>query len=116
MTAPQLIDRIRERISDRLRATDGADLVPPKVFPPATPAAVEAAEQALGFALPPLLRQLYLEVGNGGFGPGYGLSGVPEGAVDDTGYHIVDLYQGFLAAREADLVWRWPERLLPVCH
>jgi len=116
MTAPQLINRIRERISEPLRATDGADLVPPRVFPPATPAAIEATEQALGFVLPPFLRQLYLEVGNGGVGPGYGLSGVPGGTVADTGYHIVDLYQGFSAVREADQVWRWPERLLPVCH
>ena len=29
-----------------------------------------AAEAALGFALPPLLRRLYLEVSNGDFGPG----------------------------------------------
>lgn len=31
---------------------------------------------------PPLLRRLYLEVGNGGFGPGYGL--LPIGTEDDT--------------------------------
>jgi hypothetical protein len=40
---------------------------------PATPEEVAAAEAALGFALPPLLRRLYREVGNGGFGPGYAL-------------------------------------------
>jgi hypothetical protein len=31
------------------------------------------AETIIGFPLPTLLRRIYLEVGNGGFGPGYGL-------------------------------------------
>ena len=31
------------------------------------------AERVLGFALPPLLRELYLHVANGDFGPGYTL-------------------------------------------
>jgi hypothetical protein len=36
--------------------------------PPATVSAVERAESLLGAALPDLLRRLYLEVSNGGFG------------------------------------------------
>jgi hypothetical protein len=44
-------------------------------FAPATPEDVQATEQALGFALPPLLRAVYLQVANGGFGPGTGLTG-----------------------------------------
>lgn len=35
--------------------------------------AVTEAERLLGFALPPLLAQLYREVANGGFGPDYKL-------------------------------------------
>jgi hypothetical protein len=39
-----------------------------------TPLAVfEQQERRLGFRLPLLLRRLYTEVGNGGFGPGHGL-------------------------------------------
>lgn len=34
------------------------------------------AEEAIGYPLPALLRRLYLEVGNGRFGPGYGISDV----------------------------------------
>lgn len=41
--------------------------------PPATAAEFAHAEALLKFALPPLLKDIYLEVGNGGFGPGYGL-------------------------------------------
>ncbi|MCL2583180.1 MAG: hypothetical protein FWE35_12070 [Streptosporangiales bacterium] len=45
-------------------------------LPPLTPAsrgAVARAEAAIGYRLPPLLRRLYLEAGDGGFGPGYGI-------------------------------------------
>ena len=114
MTA--LIDQLIARIEDPKLATDGADVSAPTIFPPATHAMVDAAEQALGFALPPVLRRIYLEVGNGGFGPGYGLMGVPGGAVDDTGYHIVDLYQWFREADHEDPAWQWPAKLLPVCY
>lgn len=50
-------------------------------FAPATPEQVQATEQALGFALPPLLRTLYTQVANGGFGPGAGLTGIRDGYV-----------------------------------
>jgi hypothetical protein len=42
-------------------------------LPPLTPAppdAVTEAEDVVGHRLPRVLRRLYLEVGNGGFGPG----------------------------------------------
>jgi hypothetical protein len=74
-----LVARIERRVADALRAIDAATWVcpMPTVAPPATLAEVDAAEAALGFAIPVLLRRLYLEVGNGGFGPEYGLEGVP---------------------------------------
>ena len=46
---------------------------------PASPAVVTEAEELAGRPLPSLLRRLYLEVGNGGFGPGYGLLGLRDG-------------------------------------
>ena len=48
-------------------------------FSPATEEQVSATEQALGFALPELLRELYTTAANGGFGPGYGLNGIAGG-------------------------------------
>lgn len=48
-------------------------------FPPATEEQVRTTETCLGFTLPPLLRGLYLQVANGGFGPGTGLYGVKGG-------------------------------------
>ncbi len=41
--------------------------------PPVSLADLTDAETIIGFPLPTLLRRIYLEVGNGGFGPGYGL-------------------------------------------
>jgi hypothetical protein len=127
--APRLVDRLKERSKDPQLATEGADIIAPTIYPPATAAMIEAAEQTLGFGLPPLLRQIYLEVGNGGFGPGYGLIGVPGGAVDSTGDSIVDrrgsdstgdsiveMYQWFRRPERDDSTWKWPAQLLPVCH
>lgn len=47
-------------------------------FDVADPSVVEYAEEYFGFALPKLLKRLYLEIGNGGFGPGP-LIGLPGG-------------------------------------
>ncbi|MET7423153.1 hypothetical protein [Dactylosporangium sp. NPDC005555] len=52
---------------------DGLSAGPLAPLRPASPAVVAEAEELIGRPLPSLLRRLYLEVGNGGFGPGYGL-------------------------------------------
>src|SRR5206468_981225 len=61
---------------DRTRREPTADYdqVPPiRPRPPVTPEALAAAEAKLGFPLPPLLRALYTQIGDGGYGPGRGL-------------------------------------------
>jgi hypothetical protein len=92
-----LIARIKERVADPLRAVDSATWVcpMPTVAPPATPADVDAAEVALGFAIPQLLRRLYTEVGNGGFGPNYGVEGVPTIRPVPGSADIVALYEAY---------------------
>lgn len=107
--------RIYDRDSDEFRQAKAAGLVeglpvPPR--PPAPPAAVEEAEAALGRPLPPLLRRLYLEVSNGGFGPGYGILGLRGGHSEPPDGTALDRY----------LSWRRAERplvaspeLFPVC-
>ncbi len=69
----------------------------PGLSPPATPAAVEAAEEAIGHPLPPLLRRLYLEVANGGFGPRDGVLGVSGSEYEHHGEwaDIVDVHETF---------------------
>jgi hypothetical protein len=52
---------------------------PRTVWYPVVPVeGIEFAEEALGLALPEVLRRSYLEIGNGGFGPGP-LIGLPGG-------------------------------------
>jgi len=90
-----LIARIKARVADPLRAVDAATWIEPmpRVSPYATAAEVDAAEVALGFAIPALLRRLYTEVANGGFGPSYGLEGVPTIPPASGGSDIVALYE-----------------------
>lgn len=64
------------------------------------------AEQVIGYRLPPLLRRLYLEVANGGFGPRDGVLGVSGGAWVGDWADIVDVYTAFRSDRHpAWLVW-----------
>lgn len=49
------------------------------LFPPITPAEVEEAERSIGRRLPELLRRVYTEVADGGFGPDGGLASLTEG-------------------------------------
>jgi hypothetical protein len=85
-----LIERIRTLALDPHRATDMARFGPFPSFTPAMKSVVTNCEKRLGFALPTFLRRLYLEVGNGGFGPGYGLLGIGKnGSHDDLDRDLV---------------------------
>ncbi len=98
-------------------------------YPQATETDVAITEQALGFTLPPLLRQLYTQVANGGFGPGYGLNGVIGGFGNilpasylstKRQYRLVDI--GMYERRQAATqllelpVYVFPDRVLELCH
>jgi hypothetical protein len=65
---------------------------------PITSSELAEEESRLGYVFPPLLRQLYLQVGNGGFGPGNGLLSVRQISpkVDQT---IATLYHQLHGAR-----------------
>jgi len=112
-----LIARIKARIADPVRAVDAANWVcpMPTVAPPARAAEVDAAELALGFAVPPLLRRLYTEVGNGGFGPRYGLEGVPTLPRVPGASDIVALYEMYCCERPlGHPAHRWPRGWVPL--
>jgi hypothetical protein len=61
-------------------------------FPPATEEQLRATEETLGIVLPPMLRALYAQVANGGFGPAYGITGAHGGySFGDAGrYQTID--------------------------
>lgn len=97
-------------------ATLGASMDTGRVYPLASAAQIDAAEASLGFQLPPLLRDIYLTIGNGGFGPGYGLIGIDDGAPLHAGgreWRVADLYQAFRLSHTRDEPWG--KEMLPVC-
>jgi hypothetical protein len=85
----------------------------PISYPPVPAKVLQQAEQRLGFQLPSLLRKLYLEVGNGGFGPGYGLIGLPGGATlygqDMASLYLQDIFEPPPAPYRA-----WPRRFMMI--
>lgn len=58
-------------------------------YPPVSWTAIGEAERELGFPLPPFLRELYLRVGNGGFGPRGGLIGLNSAGLLDEGFFTI---------------------------
>ncbi|MFM9578131.1 SMI1/KNR4 family protein [Streptomyces caniscabiei] len=60
---------------------------------PAVAATVAEAERQIGFEIPPLLKRLYLEAANGGFGPGDGVLGVPGGEWNGDWSDIVHIHK-----------------------
>jgi hypothetical protein len=83
-------------------------------LPVASEAVVGAAEATLGLGIPKLLRSIYLNVANGGFGPGYGIIGVGGGHRSNLGT-LVETFTEI--KRGADyLGLRWNPQLLPFCE
>lgn len=109
-----LIRRLQERNADRERATDG-HIHRRKPFPAVTARALRDAEKAIGLSLPDLLRAIYREVGNGGFGPAYGIVGIRGGCKLDN-QSLESCYRGMLRLEQQNPVWRWPKRLLPIAN
>jgi hypothetical protein len=68
-------------------------------YPAATEDDVRSTEKMLGFPLPPVLRKLYTQVANGGFGPGYGIVGARGGHPS-------------IGPRMYRTGWRMPERVV----
>jgi hypothetical protein len=100
----ELLKRIKQRASDPGTIHDMAEgLSPaPKINPALTPAQVQQAEEELGFKFPELFVRIYTEIGNGGFGPGYGLYPLEEAK---------KLYLAFMAEPENE----WEKGTFPLC-
>ncbi|MFD1341405.1 SMI1/KNR4 family protein [Litorisediminicola beolgyonensis] len=100
-TAPTLTDRLGAAAQDAA----------PR--PPIAQDALDEIEATLGLTFPAILRSVWTELANGGFGPGYGLLGIgPDGYPDDLGQTADTRYR----TDRADPGFDWPEGLLPICH
>jgi SMI1/KNR4 family protein SUKH-1 len=73
--------------------------------PPASEEQVAAVEDQLGFALPAPLRQFYLEVANGGVGPGDGLYSLKQ---------LLSKWREMTGEPVGPRGQKWPQNLLPI--
>jgi hypothetical protein len=92
------------------------DMAPWMPLPaPASVSDFRRAETLIGCTLPPAIMHIYSVVGNGGFGPGYGLVGIGGGRPGFSNS------QGQRHCEEEYVVLRqdagitWPAHLLPLC-
>jgi hypothetical protein len=74
-TDDELLAALRARVAHPSTRVDTHVMPVVSVYPPATEDMLASTESNLGFALNTFLKRIYLEVANGGFGPGYGLLG-----------------------------------------
>lgn len=90
-----LLKRIRTRASNPATIHDYAKwlAVKPTLLPSATLDEIANAEEAMKLKLPEVLKELLLNVANGGFGPGYGLIGVGGGYTDFGSGNLENIYR-----------------------
>jgi hypothetical protein len=122
-----LIERLKETIRTNRHSTGEYTWRHQTASPPVTVEDLARAEAQLGFELPSFLRRLYLEVGNGGFGPGYGLFPLHDHSPSSAPLtdSLVASYLGMrsMSQKDIDEHWTdeeekpalWPERGLMLC-
>jgi hypothetical protein len=126
VNAVDLISKIQKRANNPKRRSSASHFALERFkhdprwsrpYPPALAEQIERTEGKLGFNLPALLARLYTEVGNGGFGPGYGLFGIEGGFTDeDTSLTMPDLYLSWAHPVPGLLdPPPWPKGLIPIC-
>jgi hypothetical protein len=118
------LDSIIAQIQEKLRKLPENNKIPPVL----TLEQIKAAEQLLGFPLPELLRQLYLYIGNGWFGPGFGIYplvsnrnyyGVNEEEWEENSDWLYDsIVSSYLAYKRttSDEHGEWREGMIPLCY
>ncbi len=111
-----LLKRLESRRSSHRRRTSAGHQFG-GLYPPAPASAVRSAEEALGYSLPPLLSAIYRKLANGGFGPGCGILGLPDGYTCENllNLTLVDYHQGLSAAAEELTGKVWPAQWLTLC-
>lgn len=106
-----LLDQIRARIAEGQPCDNPDEWLEPQ--PLVSPSDLERAEARLGFRLPELLRRLYTEIGNGGFGPVFGL--LPLHPLADAEFDLVGDYHR-LVQRFSGAAAGWPTGLVPAFY
>lgn len=110
-TEQQIIDELLERKKNGLLTENGFNEVCRR--PPLRKDKIAIVEDMLGYPLPELLKRMYCEVANGGYGEAYGLIGLIGGARDDSNSDVRQLLKRFQKIDKEDPKWKWPDGMLP---
>jgi hypothetical protein len=111
----QIIERLRRRAADPRLATDEAADAASDATAPLDDGSILRAEGIIGHRLPGLLRDAYRLVGDGGFGPGYGLLRLLPDPDSSDVESVIGLYEGLCSSDPEDPAWSWPAQLVPFC-
>jgi hypothetical protein len=111
----QIIERLRRRAADPRLATDEAADAASDATAPLDDGSILRAEGIIGHRLPGLLRDAYRLVGDGGFGPGYGLLRLLPDPDSSDVESVIGLYEGLCSSDPEDPAWSWPAQLVPLC-
>jgi hypothetical protein len=102
----KLIARVKERALNPLRRAEVRPLeTSSEPLVPATPEQLATVESTMGVKFPTLLRRLYLEVANGGFGPGTGIIELES---------VANLHADLLDSTTDNPAWFWPPIMVPI--
>jgi hypothetical protein len=104
--------RLLEQIRKHLAGSNSGKRKKPLIevpAPPTTESEIAKAESQLGVELPSLLKTLYLEIGNGGFGPAEGFLPIRFGG------DAKDMDLLTVARRKLEIPG-WPAHLLPIIY
>jgi hypothetical protein len=104
------------RLKERIRSGPTVDMMvstPIRPRPPVTEERLAEAEARIGFSLPPLVRAMYTQVADGGYGPGYGV-------IQLAGHPYTVVESRLRMSEENVPMWVWPERFVEFvnwgCH
>jgi hypothetical protein len=107
------IEQLLDRVAEEARNTRPWGW--PSLPEPLDAAGIHRAEATLGFPLPALLADLYLRIGDGGFGPEYGLLPLLDSPPSSEPAAVPQYFANRESARK-DPEWPWPEGVLPISH
>ena len=109
----ELFKKIRLRAENEQTRTDNCDVVVPKISSKYSYRELNEFEFRISRELPASLKRIYVEVGNGGFGPGYGFMSL-ENNIDTNQETVLNTYHSFCSDDPEDDLWIWPKELVPI--
>lgn len=110
----EIVEQLKAQVADAQQRADRSHSMlwfdrEPSVMPVASIEQIAAVETELGFEVPPLLKMIYREIGNGGRDLGPGLFGLPGGYDTVNGDNILNSSRkmaGFLS---------WWDQFIVIC-